>query len=116
MNKMETDTTTLMAVLMVFAAALEDCTKVVISGKINELSKDEQDSWLFNYNNLLVAKPFYEGIYQAVSAHAALKAQFSREFAYFAQQLKFVDMMLSNPKMQMILSAEHDVSPKSTVH
>lgn len=105
-HAMQADTTTLIAVLMTFAVALEDCTEVVISGKFKQLSADDQRKCVWQGKNLLVAKPFYDGIYQALSAHPKLKEKFSNEFAYIEQNLHFADVMLQDPRTHMILFGE----------
>lgn len=46
-HAMQTDTTTLIAVLMTFAASLDDCKEVVISGKYNQLSADEKRKFVW---------------------------------------------------------------------
>lgn len=114
-HAMQTDTTTLIAVLMTFAAALEDCIEVVISGKYNHLSADEKRKWVWYGKNLLVAKPFYDGIYQSLSTHPELKEKFSNEFAYIEQNLHFADVMLQDPRTHMILFDDEKPS-QNAVH
>lgn len=115
-HAVETDTTTLIAVLMAFAVALEDCAKVAISGKYNQLSADEKRKWVWYGKNLLVAKPFYDGVYQTLSVHPKLKEKFSNEFAYIAQHLKLADVMLQDPRIQALLFDVDEPLSQSVVH
>lgn len=102
-------TTEVIAALMVFAVAMEDCAQM--AGDLSQLSESDKRKWVWNGKNLLVAKPFYAGIYQALSQHKEIKAKFGKEFAYIEQNLKFADFMLQDPRIVKALFDEAE-----TVH
>lgn len=94
-NAVGATTTEVMAALMVWAVAMEDCAQM--AGDLSQLSESDKRKWVWNGKNLLVAKPFYAGVYQALSQHKEIKNKFGKEFAYIEQNLKFADLMLQDP-------------------